>query len=122
MQSIIEKVLLILDEKRRGQKSKGGKGYIKFDITKEKQKEESDFEALYPNTSKKRQNLFDNNMVASYVTMSDEDVDELENIPAYKRRQIRMNDPQYKKQESNISVTKDNQISDRNSYLHDQVD
>ena len=40
IQSIVEKVLPILDEKRRGQKtgagSKGGKGYIKFDITKEK--------------------------------------------------------------------------------------
>ena len=36
IQSIVEKVLPLLDEKRRGQKSKGGKGYIKFDITKEK--------------------------------------------------------------------------------------
>jgi len=54
--------------------------------------------------------------------MSDEDVDEMENIPAYKRREIRMNDPKYKRKLSNFSVTRDNKISDKNSYLHDQVD
>jgi cell division protein FtsZ len=99
-----------------------GQNFVEFDITKEKQKEESDFAALYPNTSKKRETTSSNNVVADYLILSDEDVDELENIPAYKRRQIRMNDPQYKKQASNISVTKDNKISNRNQYLHDQVD
>ena len=96
--------------------------FVEFDITKEKQKEESDFEALYPNTSKTRENSYDDKVTTDYITLSDEDVDELENIPAYKRRQIRMNDPQYKEQTSRFSVTKDNKISDRNSYLHDQVD
>jgi len=99
-----------------------GQNFVEFDITKEKQKEESDFEALYPNTSKKREITSGNNAVTDYLTLSDEDVDELENIPAYKRRQIRMNDPQYKKQASNLLVTKDNKISNRNQYLHDQVD
>ena len=96
--------------------------FVEFDIKKEKQKEESDFAALYPNTSKKRETTSDNEVVADYRTMSDRDVDELENIPAYKRRQIRMNDPQYKKQTSRFSITKENNISDKNSYLHDQVD
>jgi len=57
-----------------------------------------------------------------YSKMSDEDVDELEKVPAYQRRQIKMNDPKYKKNVSKLSVTKDNIISDKNSYLHDQVD
>lgn len=99
----------------------GGNNFVEFDIKKEKQKEESDFAALYPNTSKKRETTSED-VVVDYITMSDEDVDQLENIPAYKRRQIRMNDPQYKKQASRFSITKDNKISDRNSYLHDQVD
>lgn len=98
------------------------RNFVEFDIKKEKQKEESDFAALYPNTSKKRETTDENQVAADYRTMSDEDVDELENIPAYKRRQIRMNDPQYKKQTSKFSITNDNKISDRNSYLHDQVD
>ena len=55
-------------------------------------------------------------------SMSDEDVEELENVPAYKRRNLRMNDPRYKKKFSNYSVTKDNKIADKNSYLHGQVD
>ena len=54
--------------------------------------------------------------------MSDDDVDELENIPAYKRRQLRMNDPKYKKNISNKSVSRDNKISDNNPYLHNPVD
>jgi cell division protein FtsZ len=54
--------------------------------------------------------------------MSEEDVDNLENIPAYERRKLRMNDPQYKRQKSNFSVSSDNRISDKNSYLHTQVD
>ena len=58
----------------------------------------------------------------NYQEMSDEDVEQLENVPAYKRRQIRMNDPNYKKKVSRLSISKDNDISDRNPYLHDQVD
>ncbi len=100
----------------------GIKNFVEFDIKKEKQKEESDFAALYPNTSKRRETTTGSDMSADYLALSDEDVDELENIPAYKRRQIRMNDPQYKKQASRFSITKENKISDRNSYLHDQVD
>ncbi len=105
-----------------GKTNSGIKNFVEFDIKKEKQKEESDFAALYPNTSKRRETTTGSDMSADYLALSDEDVDELENIPAYKRRQIRMNDPQYKKQASRFSITKENKISDRNSYLHDQVD
>jgi len=110
------------DKYSKNQNSSGIKNFVEFDISKEKQKEESDFEALYPNTLKKRETTDEKVVAADYLTLSDEDVDELENIPAYKRRQIRMNDPQYKKQTSRFSISKDNKISDRNSYLHDQVD
>ena len=101
---------------------KVGQKTIEFDISKEKKKEESDFEALYPNTTKERSGLHSKKAISDYSLMSDEDVDELENIPAYQRRQIRMNDPRYIKKVSGLSVSKDNKISDRNSYLHDQVD
>jgi cell division protein FtsZ len=54
--------------------------------------------------------------------MSEEDVDNLENIPAYLRRQLRMNDPRFKKQKSNYSVSSENKISDKNNYIYKNVD
>ncbi len=95
---------------------------VEFDIEKENKKEENDFEALYPNTTKKREKITSPKVATDYSIMSDEYLDEMENIPAYKRRNIRMNDPKYKKKASKFSITKDNKISDRNPYLHDQVD
>jgi cell division protein FtsZ len=70
---------------------------------------------------KERNNPKDN-VRLDFSSASDEDLDELENIPAYKRRQLRMNDPKYKKKFSNYSVTSENKITDKNSYLHGQVD
>jgi cell division protein FtsZ len=99
-----------------------GQKTFEFVISKEKQKEEDDFESLYPNTLKERSKSEKSIRASDYATMSDEDVDELENIPAYERRQIRINDPKYKRNESGYSVTRNNTISDRNRYLHDNVD
>ena len=99
-----------------------GQKTIEFNVEEERRKEESEFESLYPETSKERSNTERKNVVLDYSTMSDEDMEELENVPAYTRRQMRMNDPRYKKKMSNYSVTKDNKIADKNSYLHDQVD
>ena len=101
---------------------KSGQKTIEFDISEEKEKEESEFDMLYPQTSKERTTPDKRNEVLDYSDMSDEDVDEFENIPAYKRRQLRMNDPKYKQKVSNYSVTKDNRLRDKNSYLHDKVD
>ncbi|NQU55364.1 MAG: cell division protein FtsZ [Bacteroidetes bacterium] len=95
---------------------------FEFDISEEKKKEQNEFDSMYPSTSKQRVQPEEPKVATDYSEMSDEDVDELENVPAYKRRQIRMNDPKYKKKVSRFSITKDNKISDRNSYLHDQVD
>ncbi|MCD6354752.1 MAG: cell division protein FtsZ [Prolixibacteraceae bacterium] len=101
-----------------------GQKTIEFDISEEnRQKEsESEFEAMYPGTSKERVGKVKKNGVVDYSDLSDEDVDELENIPAYKRRNLRMNDPKYSKKVSNYSINKNNNITDKNSYLHDQVD
>jgi cell division protein FtsZ len=57
-----------------------------------------------------------------FSSATDEDLEEMENIPAYMRRQLRMNDPKYKQDFSKYSVTKENKLSDKNSYLHGQVD
>ncbi|MBN2636583.1 MAG: cell division protein FtsZ [Prolixibacteraceae bacterium] len=96
--------------------------FIEFDIDKERQKEEDDFEALYPGTSRKRNNKISKSYDGDFNTISDEDVENLENIPAYQRKNLRMNDPQLKKKFSFFSVTSENKISDKNSYLHGQVD
>jgi cell division protein FtsZ len=80
-----------------------------------------EFEVLYPKTSKERKNSGDKTRI-DFAQASDEDLDEMENIPAYERRQLRMNDPKYKKKFSNYSVTSENKLTDKNSYLHGQVD
>jgi len=94
---------------------------FEFNIQEEKEKEELVIENLYPGTSKKREKEEKLN-ISDFSALSDEDMDDLEKIPAYKRRQIRMNDPGYKKDVSKYSVNRDNKISDRNKYLHDKVD
>ena len=95
---------------------------IEFNVQDEKKKEDSEFELLYPKTSKERISPEKKNAVLDYSGMSDEDVDEFENIPAYQRRQLRMNDPKYDRKNSRYSVSNDNEIKDKNSYLHGQVD
>ena len=94
---------------------------FEFNIAEEKQKEEETFEELYPKTSRERKGNTENTRI-DFTSVSDEDMEDFENIPAYKRRQLRMNDPRYKKELSNYAVNKDNKLTDRNSYLHDQVD
>ncbi len=95
---------------------------FEFNIQQERRKEDMEFENMYPNTSKKRHDSGDHLSTDDLVNLSDEDMDDLDKIPAYKRRNIRMNDPKFKKNLSKYSVTRNNQISDRNSYLHDKVD
>jgi cell division protein FtsZ len=96
--------------------------FVEFDIEKERKKEDNDFKSLYPTTSKTRIIAENLEVAPDYSNMSDEDVDALEKIPAYQRRQVKLNDPRYKNDVSKLSVSRDNKISDKNSYLHDQVD
>ncbi len=110
------------DEEKKNELLIKGDGFVEFDIEKEREKEMDDFKSLYPSTTKTRATSAGVPLTRDYSNLSDEDVDELEKIPAYKRRQIKMNGSQIKKNVSKLSVTKDNKISDKNSYLHDQVD
>lgn len=96
--------------------------YFEFTVNEESKREDNDFESLYPGTIKERHGFNKKPNETDYSEMSEDDVDSLENIPAYQRRQLRMNDPRYKNQKSNFSVSSDNRISNKNSYLHGQVD
>ncbi len=102
--------------------TKTNQKFIEFNISEEKQKEEDDFESLYPNTSKERHKVENRPIEADCTAMSEEDVDNMENVPAYLRRKLRMNDPRFKKQKSNYSVSSDNNISDKNNYIYKNVD
>jgi len=96
---------------------------FEFDIAAEmKMKEENEFESLYPGTANERQTKGNKAILADIETMSDDDIENLETIPAYQRRQLRMNDPRYRNHKSNLSVSSENRISDKNTYLHGQVD
>jgi cell division protein FtsZ len=101
--------------------SKTDQKTFSFSDSEENTEDDLEFEVLYPKTIKERKNSSDNSKM-DFSSASDEDLDELENIPAYKRRQLRMNDPKYKKKFSNYSVNSDNKLTDKNSYLHGQVD
>ncbi len=117
--------VLNFDDKKQGREVvelKPDGNFVEFDIEKERKKEEDDFKSLYPTTSKTRAVAENMEVAPDYSNMSEEDVDELEKIPAYQRRQVKLNDPRYKNSVSKLSVSRDNKISDKNSYLHDQVD
>ena len=96
---------------------------IEFNISNNKKQEDTEFELLYPKTSQARNAPEKKEVVFDYSTTSEEDVDELENIPAYKRRQLRMNDPVYDKNKvSRCVVTRENNITENNPYIHKKVD
>jgi cell division protein FtsZ len=101
--------------------SKTDQKTFSFSGSEENTEDELEFEVLYPKTIKERKNSADNTKM-DFSSASEEDLDELENIPAYKRRQLRMNDPKYKKKFSSYSVNSENKLTDKNSYLHGQVD
>lgn len=103
------------------QSVKSNQKTFSFSEPEENSDDDLEFEVLYPKTMKERKNSLDNTKM-DFSSASDEDLDELENIPAYKRRQLRMNDPKYKKKFSNFSVNSENKLTDKNSYLHGQVD
>jgi cell division protein FtsZ len=120
-----ETVSVTKNEHFSEQKSEAGRNQSTFEFNVENKKKGNDddeFETLYPITSRERSSVEKEIDVNDYANLSDDDVDELENVPAFKRRNIRINDPKYKRDRSGYSVNRDNRISDRNSYLHDNVD
>jgi cell division protein FtsZ len=118
----------IADNRRFDKKTSGKESFsssnqktISFNESGKSSDDEMQFEVLYPATNKERKNTT-GNATMDFASASDEDLDELESIPAYKRRKEHMNDPKYKKNRSNYSVNNENKLTDKNSYLHDQVD
>lgn len=102
---------------------------IRFDSDRPK----DDFDSLYANI-KKPATSANNEEAARHVEFSvefagadDDDIESLEKVPAYKRRQIKMKtDRQEDRKVSRFSLSTDenNEIffSENNSYLHDNVD
>ncbi len=85
-----------------------------------------EFEELY---GKSKLNEFDDfNVKMDFSTSTDEMVDELENIPAYRRKKMNISDVRKKFEEklSRFSLSPDEEdktiLRDNNSYLHDNVD
>ncbi len=106
---------------QKSESDASGQKTFKFSGDKENQDDDLEFEVLYPKTVKERKDSTQD-IKMDFASATDEDLEALENIPAYKRRQLRMNDPKYKNNLSNYSVTSENKLSDKNSYLHGQVD
>ncbi len=119
-----ETVSVTKDEHLSEQKNedKRSQSTFEFNVENNSKNDDDEFESLYPITSRERDSTEKEIDVNDYANLSDDDVDELENVPAFKRRNIRINDPKYKRDRSGYSVDRDNRISDRNSYLHDNVD
>lgn len=103
------------------EKSSSGKT-IEFDIQDEIRREENEFDILYPNTSRNRKTSSKLVKLDDVASLTDEEMADLENVPAYKRRQMKISNAGERREESNYSVNRKNEISDRNSYLHDKVD
>jgi cell division protein FtsZ len=86
-----------------------------------------EFEELYGNNPKK-ENLNQVNEPVDYTQTTEEAVDELENIPAYRRKNLRFSGFKKKVEEkfSRFSISPDENndviLRDNNSYLHDNVD
>lgn len=98
-----------------------GQKIFEFTGSQESIDDDMEFEVLYPKPSPEKKEPKEK-LPMDFASASDEDLEELENIPAYRRRQLRMNDPKYKKKYSSLSVTSENKLTDKNSYLHGQVD
>ncbi|MGE5394385.1 MAG: hypothetical protein ACM3P1_06540, partial [Candidatus Saccharibacteria bacterium] len=86
-----------------------------------------EFEGLYANTPKK-ESYPEMEEPVDYTQTTDETVDELENIPAYRRKNMRFSGLKKKMEEklSRFSISPDENnnviLRDNNSFLHDNVD
>ena len=99
------------------------KSQAESEIRKQKRNEEL-FESLYPSTAKNRGVTLGNN---DFSTMTDEEIDELEKIPAYLRKQMDIRNPNLKRkiQASDIVVSVDEKKGvyfKENTYIHKKVD
>ena len=92
-----------------------------------------DFDSLYANVKRNEPGVFFTNeepieFKSDFSGFGDDDIEKIENIPAYKRRKIRMkpNGAAEEKKVSRFSLSPDENneifLSENNSYLHDNVD
>jgi cell division protein FtsZ len=93
----------------------------------------SDFDSLYSNVKQNNALPYDESSEkfefdTDFFTIDENDIDKIENVPAYKRRKIKMKqrNPMEEKKVSRYSLSSDENndifLSENNSYLHDNVD
>jgi cell division protein FtsZ len=99
-------------------------GNIEFEITKPV----DEFDELYGKPKSAADPGKEYSVKLDYSTSSEEEVDELENIPAYRRKKVNIQSMRKKFEEklSRFSLLPDDddntKLRDNNSYLHDKVD
>ena len=98
---------------------------IEFEV---KSAETDEFDSIYGKRKTQGEPEFNVSVKVDYAESSDEVVDELENIPAYRRKKIKLKGFQKKFEQklSRFSLSPDEDenivLRDNNSYLHDNVD
>jgi cell division protein FtsZ len=97
---------------------------IEFEVNKPG----DEFDELYRKSSSSADPEKEYSVKLDYSISSDEEVDELENIPAYRRKKVNIQSMKKKFEEklSRFSLSPDDddntKLRDNNSYLHDKVD
>ncbi len=100
---------------------------FEFDLKAQKEPG-SEFDLLYPKLSKERAiQENEGRMKVDFSGMSEDTIDEYENIPAYQRKQMKIKNHGAHSQDevSRLSVPEKSSprlFNDNNSYLHDNVD
>lgn len=105
---------------------KSQQSFLKFEGSGQKVGQD-EFDALYPNTSRERaEKKTSYKMDIDFSDMSDEAVDEMEDVPAYKRKKINMGKDKKRPDVSSFGISgngDDSNITfDVNKYLHKKPD
>jgi cell division protein FtsZ len=131
----VEKTYHTLDDKKEAntrenfKKEKPVQETFQFDSPKPT----DEYDSLYKSSGKKQSGGAEDEPArkvefnVDFAGTEEEEIENLENIPAYKRRQIKMKSKQKKEREvSRFRLENDENdeifLSDNNSYLHDNVD
>ncbi|MBN2774847.1 MAG: cell division protein FtsZ [Prolixibacteraceae bacterium] len=99
---------------------------IEFDVTGQ-HVVQNEFDAMYPNTSRERaEKDYGYKMQVDFTNMSDADLDEIEEIPAYKRKKLNMKKDRQQPDVSSFRMSKGDEDSPiqfrENRYLHEKPD
>ncbi len=111
-----------------GEPSRSVAGQNQQSIEFEVNKPRDEFDELYGKSSSSVDPEKEYSVKLDYSISSDEEVDELENIPAYRRKKVNIQSMKKKFEEklSRFSLSPDDddntKLRDNNSYLHDKVD